>query len=134
MLASRTEIFAARAKIWNTYHVRLQRLSSLGKLLLPTIPANCTHNSHIYYIRVLDNEHFMRLAALSKERKIGIFTHYIPLHLSSGGKKYGRVCGSMVEAKACSDELYRLPIWVGLKDEEIDKVVTLVYEAMGVKE
>jgi dTDP-4-amino-4,6-dideoxygalactose transaminase len=78
---------------------------------------------------VLRSADFERLAELSKERRIGIFTHYVPLHMSTGGKKYARVSGEMKETLACNNQLCRLPIWPGLTDEQVGDVVALVFEA-----
>jgi len=129
-LAGRVDIFAARARTWATYHESLQHLESCGKLLRPSIPLGCTHNSHIYYIRVLDGEDFKRIELKSKERKIGIFTHYVPLHESTGGKKYGKTSGSLAEAEACNTQLYRLPMWAGISADQVRAVVKLVFDSL----
>ena len=112
------------------YRTGLQPLQDEGKLLLPYIPPQCTHNSHIFYVRVLDEEAFKRLAALSEARKVGIFTHYIPLQLSTGGKLYGRASGELHESVACNEQLYRLPMWPGLQQADVQTVVSLVFEAV----
>ena len=120
--------------IWDAYYRRLRPLEVVGKLKLPCIPPECTHNSHIFYIRIPSAKHFEKLAALSKAKKVGVFTHYIPLHLSKGGKKYGRVSGDLTEVVACESELYRLPMWTRLTPEQIDVVVALVYETFDLRE
>tara|TARA_B100000482_G_scaffold169973_1_gene136099 strand:- start:2644 stop:2910 length:267 start_codon:yes stop_codon:yes gene_type:complete len=83
---------------------------------------------------VLCPDIFEHLGQLSKQRGIGIFTHYIPLHISTGGKKYGRAHGSLVESVNCNAQLYRLPLWPDLTDLDVDNVVSLVFEAFGEKE
>jgi dTDP-4-amino-4,6-dideoxygalactose transaminase len=118
-----------RDKIWNSYYSRLEPLQAAGQINLPHVPEGCEHNSHIFYIRVLKESDFQRLAKISKERKIGIFTHYVPLHMSTGGKRYGRTSGDMNEAETCNSQLFRLPIWPGLKENQVEDVVKLVFEA-----
>lgn len=130
----RKEIFAKRLNTWDTYYSRLRPLEVDGRLKLPRVPPECTHNSHIFYIRIPSAKHFEKLAALAKAKKVGVFTHYLPLHLSKGGKKYGRVSGDLTEAVACESELYRLPMWTGLTPEQIDVVVALVYDALDSQE
>lgn len=129
-LANRQQIFAMREEIWMRYHAGLRPLQDEGKLMLPHIPAQCTHNSHLFYIRITEKRYFDRLASLSKTRKVGIFTHYVPLHLSSGGLRYGRASGDLDETVTCNSQLCRLPIWPGLQQSQVDRVITLVFEAL----
>ena len=74
------------------------------------------------------------MAELSKDRQIGIFTHYVPLHMSTGGKRYARVSGDMTETLACNDQLCRLPLWPGLTQKQVGDVIALVFEAFHEKE
>jgi dTDP-4-amino-4,6-dideoxygalactose transaminase len=117
-----------RDNIWNSYYSGLEPLQAAGQIVLPHVPSGCTHNSHIFYIRVPREDDFKRLAVLSKERKIGIFTHYVPLHMSSGGKKYGRTSGEMRETTECNAQLYRLPMWPRLTDWQVKQVIGLIFE------
>jgi dTDP-4-amino-4,6-dideoxygalactose transaminase len=78
----------------------------------------------------LEKEDFVRLGRKSRERKIGIFTHYIPLHESTGGKKYGRTSGSLAEAEVCNSQLYRLPMWAGISSDQVQAVVKLVFDSL----
>ena len=130
-LDRRVEIFAKREHVWNCYFSRLQPLKEKGKLLLPHVPPECKHNSHIFYIRVLNRDCFELLGRLSKEKGIGLFTHYIPLHMSTGGKKYGRAHGLLQESMTCNDQLYRLPLWPDLTDDDVDYVINFIFEVMG---
>lgn len=89
------------------------------------------HNGHIYYIRVQDRSRFLALGALAKERKIGIFTHYEPLHSSTGGLKLAKTVSDCPETTACASSLYRLPMWVGLTAEEMARVIAVVQDALA---
>jgi len=127
-LESRDTIQSSRMRTWKLYHDALEKLELEGKLRRPVIPEGCTHNAHIYYIRVPKVSDFKRVAQTAGLRKISIFTHYEPLHNSTGGRKYGRTHGTCSEADACASQLYRLPMWAGLTDHDIERVVDAVYE------
>ena len=130
-LQIRPMLIDARVTIFNKYHAAFAGLEESGKLQRPIVPAECTYNGHIYYIRIKSKEHFDKLAVLSKHRKIGIFTHYEALHASTGGELFGRNSGSLDETVRCCEQLYRMPMWVGLTDDEIQKGVECVQEALA---
>ncbi|XRB07643.1 dTDP-4-amino-4,6-dideoxygalactose transaminase [Pycnococcus provasolii] len=108
------QIIERRLFVWNTYHALLELSERTGRLRRPIIPDGCAHNAHIYYVRIPDPTQFSRVAELAKERRVGIFTHYVPLHSSTGGSKYGRASDSLLEVNLCYAQLYRLPMWVGI--------------------
>jgi len=128
-LEERVMINASRMQVWETYHAALEGLEAKGKLVRPVIPEGCTHNAHIFYIRVRDPEDCAKLDRLAKERNIGIFSHYLALHNSPGAAKYGRSM-DCPESSRCTTQLRRLPIWVGLGTEQVAFVVTTVRDAL----
>ena len=130
-LEARKSIIAARVHVWNSYHVALEPLEKEGKLRRPHIPDACVHNGHIYYIRVPDREKFLALGRLAKQRKVGIFTHYEPLHSSTGGLKFARQGSSCHETTGCAKSLYRLPLWVELSETDIARVIAVVRDALA---
>ncbi|MBV5304466.1 MAG: dTDP-4-amino-4,6-dideoxygalactose transaminase [Chlorobium sp.] len=111
-----------RLNIWQQYHIALDSLEVGGKLRRPIIPDGCQHNAHMYYI-LLDSLK-KRTALIERLKKQGVNTvfHYVPLHSSPAGQKYGRVCGGMKHTDAAADRLLRLPLWVGL-DKESQNVI-----------
>jgi len=129
-LNSRDNIQQSRLYAWNFYHEKLKSLEDGGKLTRPRVPPGCVHNAHIYYIRLKSVESGERLAASAKEHRIGIFTHYEPLHLSAGGQKFAKISGKCLEAVDCSKSLYRLPLWVGISHTELNKVVQIILAAL----
>lgn len=104
-----------RMQIWTTYHHLLQPLEEAGYLRRPIIPNTCQHNAHLYYI-ILRNE-ATRNRLLDYLRNYGIQAcfHYIPLHSSPAGKRYGRIGSDMVNTEELSRCLLRLPLWVGMR-------------------
>ena len=129
-LEARSTIIEARVRIWDKYHKAFENLEKHGKLVRPTVPPGCLHNGHIYYIRVKDSDEFSALGKLAKARKVGMFTHYEPLHSSSGGKLFAKVPMDCPETTACAKSLYRMPLWVGLTDEDIKRVISTVYDGL----
>jgi dTDP-4-amino-4,6-dideoxygalactose transaminase len=57
--------------------------------------------------------------------------HYVPLHSSAAGRRYGRVVGSLRNTDAASQRLIRLPLWVGMNQADVDRVGTLVEQALA---
>lgn len=107
-----------RLAIWNTYHQAFADEESLGKLHRPVIPSDCACNAHMYYLLLPDLA--QRTVFIEKLRKQGINTvfHYIPLHSAPEGVRSGRVHGNLSLTNELSDRLVRLPLWVGLENEQ----------------
>ncbi len=116
-------INAARLKMWDFYHTSLKTLEDTSLLKRPTIPQDCEHNAHIYYIVLPKHIDRKRVISKLKERNIATVFHYVPLHSSPAGKKYGRVVGSMQETDLNASQLIRLPLWIGLTTPEQELVV-----------
>lgn len=117
------EIQASRMKAWNFYYEELEKLEMGGHLQRPIIPKVCVHNAHMFYIKVKDLEERTRLINYLKENNIAAVFHYIPLHSSPAGQKYGRFCGEDKFTTKESERLLRLPIYYGITNEETEYVV-----------
>jgi dTDP-4-amino-4,6-dideoxygalactose transaminase len=115
-------ITAQRIELWNRYHARLEACERSGRIRRPVIPGGCRHNAHMYYILLPGAEHRTRLIARLKERGISAVFHYVPLHSSPAGKRFGRVAGSMANTDQLSSRLLRLPLWLGLGRDVPDAV------------
>ena len=124
------EITAERIKIWNHYHSGLEELEQHSLLVRPTIPEECEHNAHMYYI--LLPEPSMRQAFIGKmnEKGIACVFHYVPLHDSPAGEKFGIVRGDLSKTENLSSRLVRLPLWIGLTNQEQDYVLESVGEVL----
>lgn len=117
------EINENRLKSWNHYYQGLQHLAEKGRIELPVVPEGCVHNAHMFYIKAKDLEERTRLISYMKENGVGCVFHYIPLHSAPAGRKFGRFHGEDEYTTKESERLMRLPMYYGLKSEEIDYVI-----------
>lgn len=122
-----------RMKSWNFYHQAFIELEEKEIIRRPFIPSDCIHNAHIYYILVKDLKTRQNLIKKLKARGIDAVFHYVPLHSSPAGKKYGRPHGNLVNTEKLSNQLLRLPLWVDMKEGHIMQVVDAVYDSLGFK-
>lgn len=118
------EINDARLAIWNQYYRSLEPLAKAGKIELPTVPEGCVHNGHMFYIKVADGKErkvFMD-QYLKAENGIYAVSHYVPLHSAPAGIKFGRFHGEDKYTTKESERLVRLPMYYGLKKEEVEYI------------
>jgi dTDP-4-amino-4,6-dideoxygalactose transaminase len=115
-----------RLKTWERYHEVFAELENQGRVRRPVVPPECRHNAHLYYLLLSDLE--CRTTLLEKLNASGVnaIFHYVPLHSSPAGRKYGRVHGDLSQTQNLSDRLIRLPLWVGMTMEEVRQVVRIV--------
>lgn len=122
------KINQARLDCWKRYEELLQPLQESGRLELPTVPKECTHNAHMFYIKVRDLQERSAMIAHLKEKGVMAVFHYIPLHSSPAGRQFGRFHGEDVYTTRESERLLRLPMYYGLKEEDIEKTVQAIRE------
>ena len=115
-----------RLDIWNTYHQWFASLEEQGKVRRPVIPPDCKHNAHMYYLLLPDLEQRTAFIESLKEQGIGAVFHYIPLHDSPMGKKYGRTSGDLKNTQELSERLVRLPLWLGMEEDLVDVIRQIV--------
>lgn len=111
---------------WNRYYTGLTPLWEEGLIELPVIPKHCRHNAHMFYIKVKDIEERTKLIAYLKENGILAVFHYIPLHTAPAGQKYGKFFGRDNYTTAESERLLRLPLYYGIEDEKVEKVINTI--------
>ena len=116
------EIFDDRMRSWEHYKKELTPLAEAGKIELPFIPEDCTHNAHMFYMKAKDLEERTALISFLKEKDILAVFHYIPLHSAPAGLKFGRFAGEDVYTTKESERLLRLPMYYGLKEEQISYI------------
>ena len=123
------EITRARLSIWDRYHAAFAGLEEQGLLRRPVVPPDARHNAHMYYVLLPDRARRDAVIRHLGEQGIQAVFHYVPLHSSPAGKRYGRADGPLPITDDASARLVRLPLWVGMRDAEIEQVVTGVEEA-----
>ena len=119
-----------RLASWDYYHQALETCELKGILQRPIVPEHCQHNAHMYYIRL--NPGIDRQAVLNKLKEEQIFSmfHYVPLHSSPAGQRYGRSHGSLDVTNEQSERIIRLPLWVGLSTTQQDRIVQLLCQTI----
>ena len=124
------QITERRMECWNCYHELFAPLEAKGYLRRPVIPANCTHNAHMYYILLESTD---RNYVIKKLKDAGIYSvfHYIPLHSSPAGMRFGRAEGELSHTIRQSERLIRLPLWVGLSEAEQEYVLKTLQEILS---
>ena len=122
------EINDWRLRVWNQYYRQLTPLAEAGKIELPTVPEGCVHNAHMFYIKSAEIEERTELEKFLKENGIWAVFHYIPLHSAPAGLKFGRFHGEDEYTTKESERLLRLPLYYGLKEEEVDYICGKVKE------
>ncbi|WP_318422567.1 dTDP-4-amino-4,6-dideoxygalactose transaminase [Photobacterium leiognathi] len=117
-----------RLECWNIYYEQLESLSHDGLIQLPSIPYGCSHNAHMFYVKVKDIKVRTSLIEHLKNDNIQAAFHYVPLHDSIAGKKYSVFNGEDKYTTRESDRLVRLPLWYGLSIKEISLITDSIKE------
>ena len=115
-----------RLKTWNYYFSGFESLAQQGKLELPDIPKQCNHNAHIFHLRLKDSEQRRKFMRHCSEKGVGTVFHYVPLHSSEGGKRFGMFYGKDEVTTTESDRIVRLPLYYSMTESELERVVDAV--------
>jgi dTDP-4-amino-4,6-dideoxygalactose transaminase len=117
-----------RKHIWNFYDQNLREWAKTNSIHTPFVPEDCEQPYHMYYMLLPDLE--TRQAFIANLRQKGIYSvfHYLPLHLSDMGVRYGGKPGDCPVTENISDRLVRLPFYNTLTEEEICHVVEAIQE------
>jgi dTDP-4-amino-4,6-dideoxygalactose transaminase len=120
------EITSERRNTWDRYHEAFASLEDGGRLRRPVVPDGCEHSGHLYYLLTPGREHRDWLIARLADAGISSVFHYVPLHESRAGKRLGRASGEISVASSASARLLRLPLWSGMGEERIARVIDAV--------
>jgi len=114
---------------WHLYHDLMKPFEARGVLRRPVIPDECQHNAHMYY--VLLEPHLDRQSVLDefKSHNIASVFHYVPLHSSPAGMRYGRAHSNLEVTNELSSRLIRLPFWATISDEQQQLVAQSLQKA-----
>lgn len=121
------EINSNRLKTWNTYYDALKPLEVQEKFELPTIPCDCEHNAHMFYLKCKNIKERTEFINYMKQNGIVCTFHYIPLHSAPAGEKFGKFNGVDEYTTSESERLVRLPMYYGLKETDADTVIKNIF-------
>ena len=125
-LTKADEINKNRLNTWKKYYNGLKELEAKDLVKLPTISDDCSQNGHMFYIKVNDLKTRTKLIEYLKRNHIEAVFHYPPLHSASAGLKFGRFYGKDIYTTAESNRLVRLPIYYGIENDAIEKVINVI--------
>lgn len=117
------EINEDRKASWKRYYNAFAPLAQKGLLELPTVPDDCEHNAHMFYLKCKDLEQRQKFIKFMKERQLYCVFHYIPLHSAPAGCRFGRFHGNDEYTTKESERLVRLPMYFGLTKEDCEDVI-----------
>jgi len=111
---------------WHRYHDMLASLEQQGLVRRPIVPADCRHNGHLYYVLLAPEIDRQRVLQEFKRHQIGALFHYVPLHSSPAGMRFGRSHGDLSLTTTLSQRLIRLPMWFGLSESQQHRVIEVL--------
>lgn len=120
----------ARHDIWNLYYGGLSELQRAGRIQLPAVPEGCEHNAHMFYIKLKDIKERQIIIDYLKDHGVQTAFHYIPLHSTVPGRRYGRFCGKDIYTTRESERLLRLPLYYGLRREDAEMIIDLITDKL----
>jgi dTDP-4-amino-4,6-dideoxygalactose transaminase len=122
-LENAREINNKRLRLWEEYNQALLPLSKKGVMELQKVPEYSQHNAHMFYIKLENLNIRSDFIRYLKENQILSVFHYIPLHSSPAGLKYGRFHGEDKYTTQESERLLRLPLFYQMSIDEVNQVI-----------
>jgi dTDP-4-amino-4,6-dideoxygalactose transaminase len=125
------EIGESRMAVWARYHDAFEDLEAERRVRRPVVPHECQHNAHLYYLLLPTRP--ARDAAIDRlnARGINAVFHYVPLHSSPAGRRYGRMAAALPVTDEVSGCLMRLPLWAKMPDEAVARVIAVTRDVLG---
>lgn len=120
-----------RLASWKAYNEAFQPLAAAGIVGIPTIPKDCVHNAHMYYLKCKDLQERTALIDYAKANGVQLVFHYVPLHSAPAGHKFGRFSGEDQYTTSESERLVRLPLYYGLQKDDISSVIHVIRKFYG---
>jgi dTDP-4-amino-4,6-dideoxygalactose transaminase len=117
------EIIGRRLDSWRRYHAAFADLEAGGLVRRPVVPDDRTHNGQAYWLLLPSGAIRDELIAALRDDGILAIFHYVPLHESQSGRRWGRPGGSLRRTEDLAARLVRLPLWAGMEDETVDRVI-----------
>jgi dTDP-4-amino-4,6-dideoxygalactose transaminase len=130
-LEAMEEITALRRRVYDRYSAGLAPLVRAGMIGVQAIPQHCASNFHMFYVLVENLSTRTQLIEHLKQHNIHAVFHYVPLHTSPVGKTMGYRAGMLPVTEYCADRIVRLPLYAGLCDDEVDRIIDRVRGFFG---
>jgi len=125
------EITRRRLEIWHRYHEAFAELEAAGLAQRPVVPDGHAHNGHLYYLILPTAPARDAFIAAMRAEGIGTSFHYVPLHSSPAGHRFGRSVGDLAQTERLSRRLVRLPLWTGLDRDSVGRVIDVARAALN---
>ncbi len=125
------DITQRRLAVWNAYHEAFAEIERKGLVRRPIAPDECQHNAHMYYLLLPDGAIRDHVMGSFKAGGVNAIFHYIPLHSSPAGLRYGRAHSDLPVTDSVASCILRLPMWIGLTDEQIGTVTDILVQELG---
>lgn len=120
-------IHTKRMRLWTLYHNGLMDLDKSGHLTRPTVPETCSHNAYMYYIKLKDIHERTKFIQYLNAHEIHPAPHFVPLHSSPAGEKYGSFHGTDIYTTLESERLVRLPLYYNLKEKDVLYIIDTIH-------
>ncbi|MGC2856071.1 dTDP-4-amino-4,6-dideoxygalactose transaminase [Novispirillum sp. DQ9] len=127
-LEAARQVIARRLELWTLYREALRPLAEDGRIELPPVPEDCRHNAHILFFKCADTIERQALIDHLKANGVQATFHYVPLHSAPAGRRLGVFAGEDRHTTRESDRLLRLPLFHGLREQQVLRVADLVTE------
>jgi dTDP-4-amino-4,6-dideoxygalactose transaminase len=121
------KIIVSRSKTFHHYYRELKDLEDRGLIRLPHHQDGSTGNGHLFFILARNKDDYRKLMKHLSSSNIQAVPHYVPLHSSKAGLKFAKVSGSMKVTEDVSQRLIRLPLFYGMEEEEVERIVKVIY-------
>ncbi|EGQ8108409.1 dTDP-4-amino-4,6-dideoxygalactose transaminase [Vibrio parahaemolyticus] len=120
-----------RLQIWRTYLDELTPLATKHNIEVPTVPFECQHNAHMFYLKLRNLEQRSKFIEMLRDEGVMSVFHYIPLHSSPAGQEFGRFASSDNYTTQESERLVRLPLFFNMTDVELSFVIKAIKNVLG---
>ena len=120
------EINNNRLETWQTYYDAFKPLVDKKLLEIPTVPAECKHNGHMFYLKLKNLDERTKFIQHMRNNGVGCVFHYVPLHSAPAGRKYCRFHGEDKFTTIESERLVRLPMYYGISKEDLNYVMATI--------
>jgi dTDP-4-amino-4,6-dideoxygalactose transaminase len=130
-LEAAVDIIQARKAVWDRYHEAFEALEQAGRARRPVVPDHCEHNAQTYFLLLEDLQDRTRFISRSERAGVTAVFHYVPLHDAPAGRLNGRIHGNLSRTSTASDRLVRLPLWAGMAESDVERVIEVSQEALA---